>query len=262
MKHIASCSFGKDSLATVLLALEHGEPLDEVLYCEVMFDEHTSGEVPEHRDFIHERAIPALTAAGVKVTAIQSPKTFVGLFNKRIASGPNLGKIWAWPLCGRCYVQRDCKTRPLQAYKKGLGEIKQYIGIANDEDTRIARLDGKNLVSLLAKYKIDEAEAREICARHGLLSPIYTFAPRNGCFFCPNAKRPELRHLYDHHPELWQRLLTLQSLPDKVTEKFDRDQRFDEIDEEFHFDDAQITFDDLQAEKEAAIPCQTPKKAS
>lgn len=27
--HIASCSFGKDSLATILLALEHGEPLDE-----------------------------------------------------------------------------------------------------------------------------------------------------------------------------------------------------------------------------------------
>ena len=56
--------------------------------------------------------------------------------------------------------------------------------------------------------------------------------------------------------------MTLQSLPDKATEKFNRDQRFDEIDEEFRFNDAQITFDDLQAEKEAAIPCQTPKKAS
>ena len=30
--HIASCSFGKDSLATILLALEHGEPLDEAVY--------------------------------------------------------------------------------------------------------------------------------------------------------------------------------------------------------------------------------------
>ena len=49
--HIASCSFGKDSLATILLALEHGEPLDEAVYCEVMFDKRTSGEVPEHRAF-------------------------------------------------------------------------------------------------------------------------------------------------------------------------------------------------------------------
>ena len=26
MKHILSCSFGKDSIATALLALQHGEP--------------------------------------------------------------------------------------------------------------------------------------------------------------------------------------------------------------------------------------------
>ena len=34
MKYVASCSFGKDSLATILLALMHSEPLDEVVYCE------------------------------------------------------------------------------------------------------------------------------------------------------------------------------------------------------------------------------------
>lgn len=38
MKYFASCSFGKDSVATVLLALEHNEPLDEILFTEVMFD--------------------------------------------------------------------------------------------------------------------------------------------------------------------------------------------------------------------------------
>ncbi len=37
--HVASCSFGKDSMATILLALKHNEPLDEVVYCEVMFDQ-------------------------------------------------------------------------------------------------------------------------------------------------------------------------------------------------------------------------------
>ena len=43
-------------IATVLLAIEHGEPLDEVAYCEVMFDDSISGEIPEHRDFIYEKA--------------------------------------------------------------------------------------------------------------------------------------------------------------------------------------------------------------
>ena len=76
-KFIASCSFGKDSMATVLLAKAHGEPLDEAVYCEVMFDKDISGEVPEHRDFIYETAIPALERMGVKVAVLQSQKTYV-----------------------------------------------------------------------------------------------------------------------------------------------------------------------------------------
>ena len=63
-KHVVSCSFGKDSIATILLALEHGEPLDEAVYCEVMFDDTTSGEVPEHQAFIYQAAIPALEKTG------------------------------------------------------------------------------------------------------------------------------------------------------------------------------------------------------
>lgn len=47
-EYFCSWSGGADSTATVLLALEHGEPLTAMVYCEVMFDEHTSGEVPEH----------------------------------------------------------------------------------------------------------------------------------------------------------------------------------------------------------------------
>ena len=43
-KTICSCSMGKDSLATVILALMHHEPLDEIVYCEVMFDKEISGD--------------------------------------------------------------------------------------------------------------------------------------------------------------------------------------------------------------------------
>ena len=43
MKHILTCSFGKDSIATALLALQHGEPLDELVYSEVMFCRSISG---------------------------------------------------------------------------------------------------------------------------------------------------------------------------------------------------------------------------
>ena len=46
--YVASCSGGKDSVATILLAAQNNEPLDEIVFSEVMFDKETSGEVPEH----------------------------------------------------------------------------------------------------------------------------------------------------------------------------------------------------------------------
>ena len=44
-KYVASCSGGKDSVATLLLAAQHKEPLDEAVFSEVMFDQNTSGEI-------------------------------------------------------------------------------------------------------------------------------------------------------------------------------------------------------------------------
>lgn len=44
MEYIASFSGGKDSTATIILAHENKEPLDLILFCEVMFDDEISGE--------------------------------------------------------------------------------------------------------------------------------------------------------------------------------------------------------------------------
>lgn len=241
MKHIASCSFGKDSLGTILLAKQHGEPLDEAVYCEVMFDRDISGEVPEHRDFIYGKAIPALERMGVKVIVLRSEKNYVDLFTGRITRGPKKGMIRSFPICGRCAVQRDCKVRPIKAYQKTLPpDTVQYIGIARDEQERLLRLTGRQ-VSLLDKYRCTEQDAKQLCQQAGLLSPVYAFTDRGGCWFCPNAKKKELRHLYDHHPDLWARMLELQAIPGKVSEKFNRTQTFTDIDAAFRLQDLQET---------------------
>ena len=141
-------ALGKDSIATVLLAKRHGEPLDEVVYCEVMFDADVSGEVPEHRDFIYRRAIPALERMGVRVRVLRPDKTYVGLFTGCVTRGPKKGMIRSFPVCGKCYVQRDCKLRPIRQFEKELpaGTIR-YIGIAKDEPERLQRLKD-NQISL------------------------------------------------------------------------------------------------------------------
>ena len=76
-KYVASCSGGKDSIATLLLAAQHKEPLDEAIFSEVMFDQNTSGEVPEHRDFIYDRLKPFCEKElGIKFTILHADKTY------------------------------------------------------------------------------------------------------------------------------------------------------------------------------------------
>lgn len=95
MKHIASCSFGKDSLASVLLAIEHNEPLDEVAYCEVMFDNEISGEIPEHQEFIYNKAIPILERNGIQTKVLRSDWTYMDSFNFVITRGVQ-ERITSW----------------------------------------------------------------------------------------------------------------------------------------------------------------------
>ena len=243
---MASCSFGKDSLATILLALMHSEPLDEVVYCEVMFDDGVSGEVPEHRDFIYGRAIPFLERNGIKVVVLRSEMTYIRSFYRVLQKGQSAGKLNSWPLCGKCCIQRDCKLPPIRAYMRSLGSgVVQYIGIAYDEQERLTRLEAEKTISLLEKYKRPSVTPRTSANGLGSIPRPMRFQDRNGCFFCPNAKERELRHLYECHPDLWARLLECQGAPNKATELFNRKERFDEIDRRFRYEDAQMSlFDD------------------
>lgn len=89
MKYFASCSFGKDSIATVLLALEHKEPLDGILFTEVMFDRarNISGEIPEHIDWIKNTAIPRLENMGVKTHILHSDRDYMYFFKNAVGGG-------------------------------------------------------------------------------------------------------------------------------------------------------------------------------
>ena len=133
----------------------------------------------------------------------------MGLFTGQITRGPKKGLLRSFPIVGRCAVQRDCKLKPIRQFQRTLSpETVQYVGIAKDEPKRLQRL-GTGQVSLLDKYGYTEQDAKQLCREAGLLSPVYEFTDRGGCWFCPNARRRELRHLYDHHPDLWSRMLEL-----------------------------------------------------
>ena len=208
---------GKDSLAQCIVAVEKGEPIHGAVYCEVMYTPEISAEIPEHRDFIYNVAIPKLEREyGIKTEIIRSELTMKDTFYHVCTKGKSEGKLRGFPIPGMCYINRDCKMRAINAWKKAQTEpFTMYVGIAADEPRRLARLkDGS--VSLLAKYGITEEEAIQICKDRGLLSPIYTFAKRNGCWFCPNATKSELLNIYHRHRDLWDDLVSMQDTPNLV----------------------------------------------
>ena len=222
--------------------MQHGEPLDELVYSEVMFSDTVSGELPEHKRFIYETAIPYFEKRGIPTRVLRGQKTYLDCFYHIVSRGNAEGKLASFPLTGRCSIQRDCKLPPIRTYQKTLPpDTVYYLGIAADEPIRLARLK-TNQISLLAKYNLTEKDAQAMCQAEGLLSPLYAFTGRGGCWFCPNASMRELRHLYNAHPDLWQLLLELQDVPNKATERFNRSYTLHDLDLLFSLEGEQLSF--------------------
>lgn len=242
-KYYAMCSFGKDSLATILLALQHGEPLDGAIFSEVMFDHkrNISGENPKHIRWINEVAIPKLESMGVPVVRLRGERDYVHYFTKHVrCRGKQSGKLAGFPLAGLCSVNRDCKLEPIKRFlkdKKKDYDIVEYVGIAIDEPIRLKRLNGGGKsfkMSILAKYGYTEQMAYDLCKQFGLLSPIYEDSHRGGCWFCPNQTYPQLIKFRKQNPELWQELLELGKTPNLCAYGFKYGITIEEIDKKLN----------------------------
>lgn len=210
MENVLFCSGGKDSVASLIIAKELGEPLDAAVFCEVMFDEKTSGEHPEHIGFVMDKLKPYVEEEiGVPFIILRSKKTYIDCFEHIIIRGKGEGKTAGFPIPGMCAINRDCKMSAIREFRKENNIQTEYVGIAFDEPERLARL-GENKISLLAKYKIAEAQARELCSEYGLLSPVYNICKRNGCWFCMNCKDNEFVWLIKNRPDLFDKLIELE----------------------------------------------------
>lgn len=211
MKHIASCSFGKDSLAAILCCIKHGIPVDEAAYCRIMFDNETSAELPEHEAWIFSHAIPLLKEKyGINTTVVQAERTYTDVFYSRYQKGGKIGQIYGFPYLLGPWCNDRLKTKPIEKWAKQCGEHISIIGIAADETKRIARNTKPNTLLPLVKYGITEKEAFSICEKASLLSPAYSGGrERLGCWFCHNQRICELRRLRCEHPVLWEKLLKL-----------------------------------------------------
>lgn len=194
-KYIASFSGGKDSTATIILAHERGDPLDLIIFSEVMFDENTSGELPEHIDFVKNKCIPLFASWGYETKILHAKMNYMDIFMREPTRGKRagMGLKTGFPMAGKCQINRSIKVQPIKDFLKNMDpeEYMQYLGIAIDEPKRLERLRGTNRISLLEKYGYTEKMALELCKKYDLLSPIYDFAPRGAAGF---ALTPGMRN--------------------------------------------------------------------
>ena len=258
MKYIASWSGGKDSTASIILAHEHGEPLDLIIFSEVMFDENISGELPEHIDFIKNRAIPVFEGWGYDVKILHAKQNYIDLFFREPTRGKRYGtgKITGFPMSGRCQINKSVKVLPIKKFLQKIEKpFTQYIGIAIDEPARMERvINAENQVSLLQKYGYTEQMAFELCRKYDLLSPIYDFASRGGCWFCPNMRYTQLKHLRTYHRELWNKLLELENEPNLIGNMWNTltKTRIHDWEERFFWEERQMHIFDFLTERSGA----------
>lgn len=210
MKYIASCSFGKDSLAMLIKIKELNLPLDEVIYVDIRFDNETSGEMPKMAEFIPKAEKILYEKFGIKVKHLTGI-TFKNQFYKIKQKGKHIGDNYGFPFVIGAWCNSRLKVVPIQNYLKNIKEpVKQYVGIAYDEPKRFEKLDKSKFIAPLYDLKITEKEAMEICKKNDLLSPIYEDSFRGGCWFCVKQNLKQLNNLYINYPELWKKLKDLE----------------------------------------------------
>lgn len=95
---------GKDSTASIILDHIHGLPPSKIIMSEVMFDNKRgiSGELPEHMEWVHNKAVLLFRKWGYDVEILRSDKDYLDLFYHVIEKSKYQERIGKW--CNGCYA--------------------------------------------------------------------------------------------------------------------------------------------------------------
>ena len=208
MKHIVSCSFGKDSLAMLLKMMELNMQIDEVVYFNI-------GVEFEPIERNKEKMKPILEAKGIKFTELKPKTSFMWNMLEREVNKKDGTKQTGYGWCGR--LARWGTSLKIQAIKehnqKYNEEVVDYIGIAYDEPKRIRH--DKNKRYPLVEWKMTEKDCLNYCWAKGWNweeegTDLYNILDRVSCWCCRNKSIKELRNIYLYMPKVWERLKELQ----------------------------------------------------
>ena len=217
--NIFNLSFGKDSMATLILATEQGIPIDRVMYCEIKFNDEISGEHPLMAEWIPEAERILKERFGITVEHAFNGTYLQHFFTKK-QKGKYVGSSMSFPLVIGAWCNSRLKIAAISKYLVQFKKqtITQFVGIAYDEPRRWERMKAKETKnrkyrSLLVEQELTEQDAFRICEKYGLLSPMYKSNDeiyRGGCWFCPKQCNADLYSLWKNYPDYYQKLVELE----------------------------------------------------
>lgn len=230
--HVASLSGGKDSTAMLLMMLERGMRVDEVVNAD------TGMEFPAMAE--HLARVEEYT--GIPITYLRHPQGFEHLmFDHVRTKGKCVGVAgygWARPNARWCTSK--LKTDLIERHFRELAktrEVAHYVGIAADEPRRV-----KDRRYPLVDWGVTEADALAYCYARGFdWGGLYEHFRRVSCWCCPLQPLSELRKLRHEFPELWTRLRDMDA---RAWNTFRRDYSVEQLERRFAQEDAQMNMFD------------------
>ena len=251
MNQVISLSGGKDSTATALMMVEKGEKIHSAVFFDTgwefpsMYDHLDKLEAmvdfPIVRlkpdigfdHWMFERRVKAKRSGlsklnnkelGYKWKHVRdnfhpdlgpAPRTKAGRIEGLHGKVHRIGNGWPSPMRRWCTRQ---KVNAINRYAKGIPNIVQCIGFAYDEPNRYENITTSMEAKCpsrrfpLVEYKMTEADALEYCKSKGFdWGGLYDVFGRVSCFCCPLQRIGELRKLRENFPDLWDRMLTMDS---------------------------------------------------
>lgn len=212
VRHIASVSWGKDSLAMLLKLIELDEQLDEVVF----FD--TGMEFQAIYD-TRDEVLPMLEHECIRYTELRPRNPmWWSMFCRPVRKrGTDVVHKHGYGWCGgACRWGTAEKQRSLDRYAESLNAT-VYVGIAADETARLEREAKPYKRHPLAEWGMTEAYCLAYCRDKGFAwiedgVSLYDVLDRVSCWCCRNKNLKELRAIHDHLPGYWERLVAMEEV--------------------------------------------------
>lgn len=204
MKYIASVSFGKDSLAMLLMLIEKKYKIDEVVFYDTGMEFKA---IYDTRNKVKE----LLEKKGIKYTQLRPKEPFLYKMLEKEVHKRNGTIQYGYGICGgRCRWGTTEKNNTITKYlKEQYGQdYREYIGIASDETRRIERERNEHKLMPLVEWKMTEKDCLEYCYNNGFCWEengvrLYNILDRVSCWCCANKNKKELDNMRIYLPNYY-----------------------------------------------------------